>query len=188
MRNGLHRCTRYRADVTRRTRQLRGVFGTSLAGGRAANAWDIVPKNTANTAPLYVGGRLFALMEAGQAWEVDPATLGTLGPSTLGGAAALGAPFALEPAALQGPAEAALSALRVARWRAPWRVRLGGDAVSAHYRSDPVSGRLIVLTYQVWCAEASRALTPMSLTIHCHELTCTARSLHVCLHVPAPRA
>ncbi|MGB8699191.1 MAG: carotenoid oxygenase family protein [Thermosynechococcaceae cyanobacterium] len=62
----------------------RGVFGTQKPGGWLANAFDLKFKNIANTNVLHWGDRLFALWEGGLPHELDPNTLETLGPSTLG--------------------------------------------------------------------------------------------------------
>jgi all-trans-8'-apo-beta-carotenal 15,15'-oxygenase len=62
----------------------RGVFGTQKPGGWLANALDLKVKNIANTNIVYWGDRLLALWEAGLPHELNPATLETIGPSTLG--------------------------------------------------------------------------------------------------------
>jgi all-trans-8'-apo-beta-carotenal 15,15'-oxygenase len=62
----------------------RGVFGTQKPGGWLANLFDLKVKNIANTNVVYWGDRLLALWEAGLPHELAPATLETLGPSTVG--------------------------------------------------------------------------------------------------------
>lgn len=77
---------------SRAGRFLRPAFGTpgmqALAGPDAANA--------ANTNILPFNGRLFALWEAGSAYELDPATLATRGPVTWRGDLQ-GLPFSAHP-------------------------------------------------------------------------------------------
>jgi all-trans-8'-apo-beta-carotenal 15,15'-oxygenase len=62
----------------------RGVFGTQKPGGWLANLFDLKVKNIANTSVVYWGDRLLALWEAGLPHALNPATLETLGTSTLG--------------------------------------------------------------------------------------------------------
>jgi all-trans-8'-apo-beta-carotenal 15,15'-oxygenase len=62
----------------------RGVFGTQKPGGWLANAFDLNFKNIANTNVVFWGDRLLALWEAGLPHELNPETLETIGPSTLG--------------------------------------------------------------------------------------------------------
>ncbi|HEY9825295.1 MAG TPA: carotenoid oxygenase family protein [Stenomitos sp.] len=62
----------------------RGVFGTQKPGGWLANAFDFNFKNIANTNVIYWGDRLLALWEAGLPHELNPATLETVGLSTVG--------------------------------------------------------------------------------------------------------
>ncbi len=62
-----------------------GRFATLAAGTTVPNLLPIRNNddaNTANTAVTVIGGRLFALCEAGSAFELDPDTLATLGPVT----------------------------------------------------------------------------------------------------------
>lgn len=65
--------------------QKAGRFNTLAAGTEVP---DMVPirnnddANTANTSVTVINGRLFALCEAGSAFELDPDELGTLGPVT----------------------------------------------------------------------------------------------------------
>lgn len=53
-------------------------FGTQLPGGVRANAFR-QPGNPANTNSVIHGGKLLALWEGGRPWELDPATLDTVG-------------------------------------------------------------------------------------------------------------
>ena len=63
----------------------RGVFGTQKPGGILANALDLRLKNIANTNVIDWGGHLLALWEAALPTSLDPVTLATQGPSTMGG-------------------------------------------------------------------------------------------------------
>lgn len=73
---------------------FRGVFGTQLPGGWAANAFNLRLKNVANTGVLPWGGRLHALWEAGEPHRLDPVTLATIGIDRLGGLLREGQAFA----------------------------------------------------------------------------------------------
>ena len=53
-------------------------FGTQIPGGMWKNIGRM-PGNPANTNTVYHGGKLLALYEGGHPWEVDPATLETVG-------------------------------------------------------------------------------------------------------------
>ncbi len=57
-----------------------GAAGTTIPGARGVRNNDDV--NTANTAVVRLGGRIFALWEGGSAIEVDPETLASHGPIT----------------------------------------------------------------------------------------------------------
>ncbi|MFN3581661.1 MAG: carotenoid oxygenase family protein [Pseudomonas sp.] len=56
------------------------TFGTRFAGMDAVISPDNM--NVANISVVWHGDRLFALWEAGSAWELDPQTLATIGPVT----------------------------------------------------------------------------------------------------------
>ncbi len=73
---------------------FRGVFGTQLPGGWAANLLNLRLKNIANTGVLPWGDRLLALWEAGEPHRLDPASLETLGLDRLDGLLREGQPFA----------------------------------------------------------------------------------------------
>lgn len=75
----------------------RGVFGTQRPGGWLANAFDLKPKNIANTSVLYWGERLLALWEGGLPHEINPATLETLGLSTVGNLLSASDPWSAHP-------------------------------------------------------------------------------------------
>ncbi|MDP2227965.1 MAG: carotenoid oxygenase family protein, partial [Moraxellaceae bacterium] len=53
-------------------------FGHNVPGGVLKNAGRL-PANAANTSLIWHGGHLLALWEGGRPWELDPATLETLG-------------------------------------------------------------------------------------------------------------
>lgn len=126
----------------------RGSFGTNFEGGRLANVMDVLPKNPANIAVLWLAGRLFALFEGAQPYEIDPSTLQTLERSSLDGLLRFGAPFSIN-AGITGLAEAGLTCIRSLRNRQPRDIRLGGDAFSAHYRRDLARQRAVCMSYQV---------------------------------------
>lgn len=126
----------------------RGSFGTNIEGGRLSNVMDVLPKNPANIAVLWLAGRLFALFEGGQPYELDPFTLQTFNRSSLDGLLKLGAPFSIN-GSITGLAEAGLSCIRSLRRRQPRDVRLGGDAFASHYRRDPARKRVVCMSYQV---------------------------------------
>jgi len=57
-----------------------GAAGTTIEGARPVRNND--DANTANTAVVRIGDRVFALWEGGSAYEVDPVTLESRGPAT----------------------------------------------------------------------------------------------------------
>lgn len=59
-------------------RMSRQTFGTRLPDMDAVSGADDM--NVANVSVIWHGERLFALWEAGSAWELDPHTLATIGP------------------------------------------------------------------------------------------------------------
>ncbi|PSO58766.1 MAG: Apocarotenoid-15,15'-oxygenase [Cyanobacteria bacterium QH_6_48_35] len=75
----------------------RGVFGTQKPGGWLNNAFDLQPKNIANTNIIYWGGRLMALWEAAEPHRLDPYTLDTMGIDYLDGILESGDSFAAHP-------------------------------------------------------------------------------------------
>jgi carotenoid cleavage dioxygenase-like enzyme len=121
---------------------------------------EVLPKNTANTSVLNFGGRLLALFEGGQPYELNPTTLETIGLCTLDRELQVGVPFQL-PTHLewaQGLVEGFLGVLRSARRRKPSKVVFAGDAVCAHWRIDPVTGRLITMSYRLTVCHLTAAL------------------------------
>ncbi len=86
--------------------QTDGLLEERAAGGlrygwsaplwsRISKAWTGKIKNAANTNVLPWQGRLFALMEVGKPYELDPDTLQTIGETDLGGAVV--GPFSAHP-------------------------------------------------------------------------------------------
>lgn len=75
----------------------RGVFGTQKPGGWLANAFDLRLKNIANTNVIYWGGKLLALWEAAEPYQLDPETLETIGIDYLDGVLKPGATFSAHP-------------------------------------------------------------------------------------------
>lgn len=67
------------------------------------NPFDFDVKNVANTHVVYWGGKLLALWEGGLPHELDPRTLETLGPTTLGGTLPDKGPFAAHFKIAEGP-------------------------------------------------------------------------------------
>ncbi|MBK9261352.1 MAG: carotenoid oxygenase family protein [Polyangiaceae bacterium] len=55
-------------------------FGTNIPGGVWKNAFDLKFKNAANTSVAFHSSKLLALWEGGVPYEIDPATLSTIGP------------------------------------------------------------------------------------------------------------
>lgn len=75
----------------------RGVFGTQKPGGWLANAFDLRLKNIANTNVIYWGGKLLALWEAAEPYQLDPETLETIGIDYLDGVLKPGETFSAHP-------------------------------------------------------------------------------------------
>ncbi len=69
--------TKYVEETEAQEIRYRG-FGTQLPGGARKNALR-QPGNPANTNAVLHGGKLLALWEGGRPWELDPATLDTVG-------------------------------------------------------------------------------------------------------------
>ncbi|MEM7251897.1 MAG: carotenoid oxygenase family protein [Pseudomonadota bacterium] len=84
---------KYQSELTSGRAQYPG-FDTEVAGANPVTEPDDV--NTGNISVLHHGGRLFALWEAGSAWELDPKTLQTRGKHTFSAETA-GAPFSAHP-------------------------------------------------------------------------------------------
>ncbi len=74
-------------------------FGTLPPGGPLRNALRLSPGkgNAANTNVMFTSGRLLALWEAGHPWQLDPATLETIGEMDFDGALEARLPFSAHP-------------------------------------------------------------------------------------------
>ncbi|MFZ5756635.1 MAG: carotenoid oxygenase family protein [Pseudomonadota bacterium] len=79
----IHYCNRYvrtpkyMAETAAQKILYRG-FGTQKPGGVLANIGR-PPANVANTSVVYHAGKLLTLWEGGHPWEIDPATMSTVG-------------------------------------------------------------------------------------------------------------
>ena len=73
----------------------RGV-GTQIPGGPLRNMFR-APGNAANTSVILHGGKLLALWEGGKPWELDPATLETVGEYSYEGGLSSMQPFSAHP-------------------------------------------------------------------------------------------
>jgi len=76
-RNRFVRTPKYNKDTAAGKIRCRS-FGHNAPGGMLANIGR-PPANAANTSLAWHGGRLLALWEGGRPWQLDPATLATLG-------------------------------------------------------------------------------------------------------------
>lgn len=76
-RNRYVRTPKYVEETAAQQILYRG-FGTQLPGGTRRNMFR-QPGNVANTNTVLHGGKLLALWEGGRPWELDPATLDTIG-------------------------------------------------------------------------------------------------------------
>ena len=72
-------------------------FGTQKPGGWIANLFDTNFKNTANTNVIYWGGKLWAMWEGGQPYQLIPGTLETIGQDDLDGLLKSNHPFSAHP-------------------------------------------------------------------------------------------
>ncbi|KAK9825744.1 hypothetical protein WJX74_003612 [Apatococcus lobatus] len=138
----------YRNEVGQQKILFRGSFGTQKPGGARKNAFDIFMKNAANTSIHLWGGRLLALFEAGQPYAMDPYTLETLGTDLLGGAVRPGAAFDFG-SVTNSLTETAFKTLGIGPRKWGGEHKLGGDAVTAHPRYDPDTGRMVFYRFQV---------------------------------------
>jgi len=77
------RTPKYLKETATQKIQYRG-FGTQIPGGLKKNIGRM-PGNPANTNSVYHGGKLLALYEGGRPFELDPATLETVGEYTYDG-------------------------------------------------------------------------------------------------------
>jgi all-trans-8'-apo-beta-carotenal 15,15'-oxygenase len=74
-------------------------FGTLPGGGPLRNALRLstAKSNAANTSVMFTAGRLLALWEAGHPWQLDPATLETIGEMDFDGVLEGRLPFSAHP-------------------------------------------------------------------------------------------
>lgn len=74
-------------------------FGTLPGGGPLRNALRLstAKSNAANTSVMFTAGRLLALWEAGHPWQLDPATLETIGEMDFDGVLGARLPFSAHP-------------------------------------------------------------------------------------------
>ncbi|KAL0053616.1 hypothetical protein WJX82_008309 [Trebouxia sp. C0006] len=138
----------YESEVSQQKILFRGSFGTQRPGGARHNAFDIFMKNAANTSIVLWGGRLLALFEAAQPIAMDPNTLQTLGPDLLGGTVKPGASFHFGKVANR-LSEGLFRALGIEGRKHGGESKLGGEAVTAHPRYDPDTGRLVFFKFQI---------------------------------------
>ena len=76
----------YKEELAKGKICYRGLFGTAKGGGAwYRNIFDVRLKNVANTNVVYANNRLFALWEGGKPFELNPATLETIGESDMDG-------------------------------------------------------------------------------------------------------
>lgn len=85
------RTPKYVEETAAQTILYRGI-GTQRPGGFLNNMFRF-PGNAANTSVVYHAGRLLALWEGGDPWELDPATLETKGVQKFDGKLKRGMPF-----------------------------------------------------------------------------------------------
>lgn len=133
----------------------RGTFATQRSGGAINNAGDLYVKNSSNTNVVAYGDKLWSLFEAGQPYSLNPETLDTVGLETFGGLIHAGLPF--DVGSDQG--NAVFSALAKLRHKNIIRgggvplpeelLSAEGDAVTAHPKLDPSTGRLCLFSYRV---------------------------------------
>jgi all-trans-8'-apo-beta-carotenal 15,15'-oxygenase len=83
-------------DETAAQRILYRGVGTQIPGGMLKNMFR-APGNAANTSVILHGGKLLALWEGGKPYELDPATLETVGEYSYDGALKSGQPFSAHP-------------------------------------------------------------------------------------------
>lgn len=92
------RTHKYLTELTADRPKVRG-FGTLAAGGPLRNAFMTSSRkaNAANTNLMFSAGRLMALWEGGQPWQLDPATLDTIGELDFDGALETRMTFSAHP-------------------------------------------------------------------------------------------
>jgi all-trans-8'-apo-beta-carotenal 15,15'-oxygenase len=92
------RTRKYQAERHASQPAARG-FGTLRPGGPLRNIRQLstAQSNAANTSLMFTDGRLLALWEAGHPWQIDPATLATIGEMDFDGALETRTPFSAHP-------------------------------------------------------------------------------------------
>jgi all-trans-8'-apo-beta-carotenal 15,15'-oxygenase len=92
------RTRKYLAEAEASRPMARG-FGTLRPGGPLRNILQVstAPSNAANTSLMFTAGRLLALWEAGHPWQIDPATLETIGEMDFDGSLEARTPFSAHP-------------------------------------------------------------------------------------------
>ncbi len=94
-RNRYVRTEKYLRETAAGRILYRGV-GTQIPGGMWKNMFR-TPGNAANTNVILHGGKLLALWEGGKPWELDPATLDTVGEYNFSGGLSATQPFSAHP-------------------------------------------------------------------------------------------
>jgi len=97
--NRFVRTGKYLAELHADRPVVRG-FGTQAGGGgRLRNIAKLSPgkANAANTSVMFTAGRLLALWEGGRPWQLDPATLETIGEMDFDGALTARLSFSAHP-------------------------------------------------------------------------------------------
>jgi all-trans-8'-apo-beta-carotenal 15,15'-oxygenase len=92
------RTRKYLAEAAAGRPMARG-FGTLRPGGPLRNILQTSTgtANAANTSLIFTAGRLLALWEAGHPWQIDPATLETIGEMDFDGSLEARTPFSAHP-------------------------------------------------------------------------------------------
>ncbi|MEZ5501267.1 MAG: carotenoid oxygenase family protein [Halioglobus sp.] len=94
-RNRYVRTPKYVNETAAQKILYRGV-GTQIPGGILKNMFR-TPGNAANTSVILHGGKLLALWEGGKPWELDPATMETVGEYSYEGGLSARQPFSAHP-------------------------------------------------------------------------------------------
>jgi all-trans-8'-apo-beta-carotenal 15,15'-oxygenase len=90
---------KYLAELHAARPAFRGFGTLAGGGGRLRNITQVAPgkSNAANTNVMFTAGRLLAMWEAGRPWQLDPATLETIGEMDFDGALDARLPFSAHP-------------------------------------------------------------------------------------------
>lgn len=97
--NRFVRTGKYLAELHASRPAVKGFGTLAGGGGRLRNALQLSAgkSNAANTNVMFTAGRLLALWEAGHPWQIDPATLETIGEMDFDGALDTRLPFSAHP-------------------------------------------------------------------------------------------